>query len=162
MGYTAVMSNVSYNQLQKLTGFSYPTIKKRTFELDPTGTGPSNANLFDSKKALPLIYAPMFKKKIQEADDTSSAGLTAERALLAKQQRIGQEIKNAKERRELIPMSEITGTWIRIVAGAKKQFMSLPGRLTQLIKTAKSDAEIRLIMENEINTILENLSKGIE
>ena len=157
------MSKVSYNQLTDLTGFSFRTLKKRMDGLQPVGTNRTKANLWDSAEALPLIYA--WRSKAAEEYNGKTAEkleLTNERAMLAREQRIGQEIKNARERQELIPSSAIAEAWGRIVSAVKRQLLALPGRLAQMLETSGSTDERRAIIEKEIKAILEGLAKRVE
>ena len=80
--------------------------------------------------------------------------------LSAIEQADGQALKNAMQRRELIPASEVAETWGRIVTAAKMQFLALPDRLSQMLETASTANARRIIIEAEIKNILEALADG--
>ena len=129
--------------------------------LEPVGTTRTKANTWESKDALPLIYS-WKPKKHREKDKAAAIDYNTERAKLAKEQRIGQEIKNAKEMGDLIPKDQITDAWGRIVSAAKRQFLALPDRLAQMLETTGTVDERRALIESEIKVILEGLAKGAE
>ncbi len=145
---------VTCNRLSEWTGITRRVIKKRLDSLTPVGKGPGNAILWESREALPLIYAPAAKV----IADNGSGNWAEERARLAKEQADGQALKNAKDRGELIPASKVAETWGRIVTAAKLQFLALPDRLSQLLETAKSIDDRRALIDAEVKTILVALS----
>lgn len=117
---------VSYNQLQDLTGMSYRTIKKRIEGLEPIGAGQNNANLFDSRDALRLIY---------NHDKTAGGKLDAieEKALLDKSKRIAQEMKNAETEGRLIDATDNAKFWTDCILAWKSKLQSIPTKLANLI-----------------------------
>ena len=149
---------ISYNQLSDLTGFSYRVLKKRLDGLQPVGVGRTKANLWESKEALPLIYVRNGGSASDEPDEKEKLDFDVEKARLAKEQADGQALKNAKDRGELIPASEITDTWGRIVTAAKLQFLALPDRLSQMLETASTASDRRALIEAEVKSILEGLA----
>lgn len=149
---------VSYNKLTELTGFSYRALRKRLVGLSPVGVGRTKANLWDSKEALPAIYGRNGSKEKKHSLKDDILSFNSEKTRLAKEQADGQALKNAEHRRELIPASEITETWGRIVTAAKLQFLALPDRLSQMLETASTAKERRTIIETEVKSILEGLA----
>lgn len=150
---------VSYNKLTELTGFSYRVLRKRLFGLSPVGTGRTNANLWESQEALPLLYNQNGNSGTGKKDlERELLDFNVEKTRLAKEQADGQALKNAVQRRELIPASEITATWGRIVTAAKLQFLALPDRLSQMLETASTASDRRAIIEAEVKSILEGLA----
>lgn len=149
---------ISYNQLTELTGFTFRTLKKRMDGIKPVGSSQTGANLWESNEALLLIYSR------NETNDPNETGeqldFNDEKARLAKEQADGQALKNAKDRGELIPASEITETWGRIVTAAKMQFLALPDRLSQMLETAATADKRRTIIDAEIKNILDGLADG--
>lgn len=127
--------------------------------MTPVGIGRNGAKLWDSIEALNRIYAP---KIIKNGDGGNGDGIpldySDERALLAKEQRLGQELKNARERGELIPTKKVKEIWGRIITSAKQQFLALPDRLVQILETTESSHEQRLAIDKEIKNILVGLS----
>jgi len=151
--------HISYNKLTDLTGFSYRTLHKRLSGLSPVGTGRTGANQWESKEALPLLYTRNGKPVTDKPDDESEQlYFNTEKARLAKEQADGQALKNAMQRRELIPASEIAETWGLIVTAAKLQFLALPDRLSQMLETASTASDRRTIIEAEIKSVLEGLA----
>lgn len=156
------MSQVSYNQLEELTGRSYRVIKKRLEGMKPVGKGKAGAKLWDSREALNRIYShdPVSNGKgVKKVEIIDAA---TERGLLAKAQRVGQEIKNAKDRGELIPLSQVKEVWIRIVTAAKIQLLALPDRIEQRLGAMKTKKDRRALIEAEVKKVLHVLSKGGE
>lgn len=134
-------------------------MRNRLFGLKPSGKGLTGKPEWESKEALPLIYARNGKPTIDKPDDESDKlDFSSEKARLAKEQADSQALKNAIQRGELIPASEIAETWSRIVTAAKMQFLALPDRLSQMLETASTANARRVIIEAEIKNILEALS----
>lgn len=157
------MSKVSYNELTRLTGFSYRTIRKRIDGLIPVGASRTHADLWDSKEALELIYSWKNKSKTpSNGDEQGSANLTEERAKLERARRIGQELKNAEAMKDLIPADEVSSAWGRIASSLKRRFLALPDRLAQMLETAADADDRRAIIDMEIKAILEGLAEGVE
>ena len=102
-------------------------------------------------KASVTRYASHFREVAanRSGDPENSLELTAERAALAREQREGHRIKNERERRELVPIGEVTARWSDLVATTRSRILAVPARvrdvLPQLNATdiGKLDAEIR-------------------
>ena len=85
----------------------------------------------------------------RSGDAENSIELTAERALLAREQREGYRIRNEKERQSLVSVVEVTARWSDIVSTAISRLYGVPAlvqeRLPHLTTSdiGKLDAEIR-------------------
>lgn len=127
---------VSYTQLSDLTGMTYRTIKKRldSANLKPAGQaeGPGGANLWESKDALRAIYAPV-------AGDRLDPG--QERALLDREKRKTQEMKNKELKGQLIDAERVSELWARIIVAAKTKILSIKSECAPLVRELVIDSE---------------------
>jgi phage terminase Nu1 subunit (DNA packaging protein) len=145
---------VTYNQLSELTGMTYRTIKKRIDGLDPVGVTRNNANQWESREALQMIYG------VAGADKDNKLDAQQEKAKLDKERRITQRLKNRQLEGELIHVDQIRDQWQRIVVAIRTQFMALPNRLSQMLETVSTPRERRQMIEDEVKIILNGLADG--
>lgn len=80
--------------------------------------------------------------------------LTAERARLAKEQADGQEIKNARDRRELLAASDVEREWGEICLKIRSMLLAVPSRVRT--RTGLS-VEVAAAVDREIRDALEAL-----
>jgi len=107
-----------------------------------------------------LLYGKNGSSLADDSEENDKLDFSSQKARLAKEQADGQVLKNAMQRRELIPASEVAETWGRIITAAKMQFLALPDRLAQMLETASTANARRIIIEVEIKNILEALADG--
>ena len=108
---------------------------------------------YDSAQALPAIYANVVKPGPQPPVDPDTLDLdyNVEKARLAFERADGQAIKNAQERKELVPVAEITDAWGRIITGIRNQFLALPNRLAQMLETTATTEQRRALIDREVS-----------
>lgn len=149
---------VNISKLAKLTGFHRETVTKRVAGLEPARVHPSQGKFYRSDEALQAIYLQ------SDADiDKAQLDLQQERARLARSQREMQDLKIAKEKKELVPADQIATAWGRIATSIRNQFLALPNRLAQMLETTSDTKERRTMIDREVRTILEALAdKGQE
>lgn len=75
-------------------------------------------------------YREIAAGRASESDDVD---LVTERALLAREQRRGQEIKNAALTGELIEVSAVQRRWSKILSSIRAKMLSLPSELAQIL-----------------------------
>lgn len=83
---------------------------------------------------------------------SADLNLTHERALLAQEQRIGQQIKNAKESGELLPRQAVLERWSAILRSVSVRMRAVPTRARQ--RLAHLTADDVLILEEEVRDAL--------
>jgi phage terminase Nu1 subunit (DNA packaging protein) len=115
---------VSYNQLTELTGKTYRTLKRLLDGLAPVSTGPTNANLWESKDALPLIYCP------PGSDDVLD--LNAEKARETKAKADFAEIKLAEKCGGLLCAEDLGRELETALVNFKTKLTGLPSKLSAL------------------------------
>lgn len=123
--------HISYSELSRLTGMSYRTIKTR---LEAAGLSPvqigeqGKAHLWDSEKALPVIY-----QAAGGACDIDCLDLNAERAREAKERADKLELQNAQRRGELVEAADMR----QVIETALMQFRTsmtgLPSKLSAMV-----------------------------
>lgn len=115
------MSLESVNRLAELTGRDRATVARRLSSLVAT-PGPKNAQLYESRDALPLLV-----ESPPTAGDRLS--LEQERAMLARRQRELAELKIEKERGHLIPAETVEAFVTRVLGAFRSRLLALPHRL---------------------------------
>ena len=88
------------------------------------------------------------------SDDAEAEGLdlTAERARLAREQADHFAMKNARERKELAPLADITAALVAVIEMAKAKLMRVPA------KVAKSDGKLKARIADALEDALDELS----
>lgn len=67
----------------------------------------------------------------RSADDTEDLNLAKERALLAREQREAQALKNQVTRQEVLPRKEVFDRWAAILRNVSARLRSVPSRVRQ-------------------------------
>lgn len=143
--------DVSINQLQQLTGKSYRTIKARIDGLEPVGTGRNNANLWESKKALQLIYG--VRKKDEIALDA-----TVEKAKLDQARRIEIERKHKEAMGELVDAEEVNRVWTNHIAFARTKLLAIGPKLAPALLNIDDPNKVKKEIDKLIYETLDDLS----
>lgn len=136
--------------MHDLTGYGHRRIRKLLKDVPPMESKDRRSIYYDSITALEAIYG---------SENSDILDLTKERARLAKEQADAQELKNAKERGEVLPLDKIKETWARIVVACRTRFLALPDRLAQMLETCESIEDRRALIDAEVKTILIALSE---
>jgi hypothetical protein len=143
------MTDLSLKELAALTGIGTVVIRGRLANL-PTRPGARNANLYDSRDALRLIYVTE-----ASADDLD---LSQERARLAKAQANITEMQEAELRGEMVRASEVISYWQTIITNAKIQLLGLPRRIGHLVLGVPTLGEVESVILAEVETTLHDLA----
>ena len=85
--------------------------------------------------------------------------LTVERARLAREQADHFALNNAAKRRELLPRSEITQAVTSAFGIVRERLCGLPGRLAGPLARLTDPATVRVRLESEVVTVLNELSE---
>lgn len=113
------MSMESLSRLSDLTGFAPRTIKSRIERLTPVLEG--KATLYETRDALPLCYQVEFSEKKYD--------LEQERARLAHHQANREAMREASERGEYIPASEVIEYGSAAMVAVKTKLLAIHSKL---------------------------------
>lgn len=113
-----------------------------------TGPGRSGYDLDDCRVA----YIRHLRNSAAGRDSTRIGSLEAERARLAAAQAEAAERKNARDRRELVPLLDVTNAVTGLIEVVKGRLMQVPARV------AKGDIGLRGRIESAVVDALEELS----
>ena len=147
------LHELSLNQLVRLTGRNYRTIKKRLEGLEPLRED-GKSIFYDPKEALPLIY-----EVPDQADDLSD-----ERARLAREQADAQALKNAEARGELVRAERVLTAWQKVAVALKEKLRALPARARRRIRklTLKDVRVLRKLIAEALEELAEDGLSGID
>ena len=145
---------VSYSQLTEWTGKSYRTLKRLLDGLEPVGTGPTNANLWESQQALEAIYCPQTFRSDDGLD------LNAERARESKERADKLELENAVRRKELVETSDLAKKLDSDLVSFKTKLTGLPSKISALLEEPGEQRRIFLEVKAIINETLIDLAQG--
>lgn len=95
----------------------------------------------------------------RKADDNDGPDLTTERALLAREQRIGQEMKNAQLRGELVPVTVATTAVESAFTRVRARLLGLPAKAAPVVITLGSAAAAQAWLDEQIAEALEELAR---
>lgn len=82
-----------------------------------------------------------------------------EEARLKKEQADTQELKNAKLRKELLPVGEVSRVWSEQIASIRSGLLAVVSRVRQRISLSAEDA---IILDEEIRDAMTKLADGVE
>lgn len=106
-------------------------------------------------KANNINFRPGRPTENADSPDLERARLRKENALAAKY-----ELHVAKERRELVPMSEVKDQFMEEVGRAKSRFNALPAD-TAGACVGLDAGDIQTLLQSRVNLILEDLANGL-
>ena len=141
------MSNLSTSQLSRMTGFARETIAKRLIDLESTVKG--NAKLYDSKKALPILYG-------YQAD--ALYDLTEQRARLTFHQAENEFLKEQENKGALVRAADVLAAWQMKIAATRAQLLSLPRKTAPLAFVSSSVQEIETLTRDAVHEALDELA----
>lgn len=88
--------------------------------------------------------------------------LVTERALLARQQRIGQEIKNDLATGSVVPLDDVIAGVTAQNHRVRNKLLAIPAEVAPRAAVLKSADEVRALIEDEIVQALQELTDGRE
>lgn len=88
--------------------------------------------------------------------------LPTERALLARQQRIGQEMKNDLVRGDVVLIDVVMGATIAQYAKVRNKLLALPAKVAQQAAALRQAEPVRALIEREVVQALDELTSGAE
>ena len=91
--------------------------------------------------------------------DAAALELAAERALLAREQWIGQRMKNAAARRLLLPRDEITAAVQAAFSRVQARLLAIPTKAAPQVVLLKTIAEVKALLTALIHEALQELSE---
>ena len=113
------------------------------------GGGRGNPNLFDLAK-------------VQDWRANVATGgpldLTAERALLTREQRREAEIRVKKATRELIPIKEVGQLWSDMIGAARSKLLSIPTKAAPLVVSCGTLGEVQTVLDDLVREALEDVA----
>lgn len=71
-----------------------------------------------------------------------------------------QELKNAKEKGELVESHLVVGEWSKMIANARSKLLSLPSKTAHLVMGVETTAEAQEVIEQAIHEALTELASG--
>lgn len=154
--------HVSYAQLTDLTGLAYRTLKSK---MEAAGIGPivgrtgqSGANLWESKDALPVLYAKTTSPASGGEDCVIDYNVEKARAEKARADKL--ELANAEKRGELLDAASVVEKWSTEVINAKTKLLSIPSKVSVLIEDDEERRRIFADVNELIRDILTELGQG--
>jgi hypothetical protein len=95
------------------------------------------------------------------ATPSDGLDLTQERAALAREQKIAQEMKNQVARGELLPRPDVHQAMTGAFSRCRSKLVALPSKVAPLVLSAGTLAEARETLSNAVNEALGELSETI-
>ncbi|NRA68634.1 MAG: hypothetical protein HRU19_29375 [Pseudobacteriovorax sp.] len=140
---------VTITELEKLTGITFKTLKKR-LEDTPVSRTTNKEVYFDSKVALQAIFNNESKETLK---------LDQERAKLAHIQTKKLELEYQKMQGTLVDANEIIEEFGKRMLAMKAKFLKIPVRLGALFNAFSSASELENEAENLIYEALEEAAE---
>jgi hypothetical protein len=138
---------LSYADLERLTGFTYRTIRKRLSDL-PSKKEEGREVLFSSKEALPLLFA---------VSDSEEWNLSRERAKLAKVQTEKIELEIGRLRGELVDRKEWLDCWGKALVSFKDKITGVGLRMSGEIFQSQSEEVVYELLCRYSNSALDSI-----
>lgn len=152
---------VTLAELNRLTGFSYPTIKRRVANLKPEKPPQRKTRgggvWYESSDALKAIYAQNGTGDIVPGNEKLSKAELEAQLIEVKIQK--EKIKVAAMEGELVSADAVRLRWGKIAAAFQRQALAFPDRCAQLLETAPDYKARVKIIKAEIEGLLTVLSK---
>lgn len=143
----------SLNQLSKLTGSSYRTVK---YKLEKSDVKPvkskGRAMLFDPPTALNAIYTDV------EAMGGTKYNLDNERAKLIRQQRKKVKVERLRLVKTLVDAKLIATSLKNMVFGFREKMLSIPTDLANTVLSCSTKPEVEKLIRTKIETALLELA----
>jgi hypothetical protein len=139
----------SIADLERMTGFTYRTIKKRLVKQEPQEEG--SCLYYETPGALAAIYAD---------DDASRLDLAKERALLARMQTRKLELEILKIEGDLVEIDILQDVFDQCLLSFKERMMRIPGSLAPYWSQTSprpSEEEMHQLMSGQIRVALEEV-----
>jgi phage terminase Nu1 subunit (DNA packaging protein) len=105
-------------------------------------------------------YIRYLRDRAIGADALPDDAARASRARLLKAQAEAQEMENAKERGELLPVDLIDQTWTDMAGAFKTRVLSIPGKAAPQVVACNSIPEVKALLEQMVIEALSELSRG--
>ena len=148
----AVVFGVARTTVDAWVAEGCPMIKRPASKGDPAE--------FDTAE----VHAWLIKRAVTRATaDRPAAGdqldLEAERALLAREQRIAQEMKNQAARGQLLPRAEVTAAVQSAFTRVRARMLALPTKAAPQVASLRTLAEIKTVLTELVHEALRELSE---
>ena len=123
---------LSIAEIEKISGFSYKTIKKRLENLAPIRRK-GNSIFYESRDAIPLLF---------KAESEGRLNLDQERAKLAKAQTEKVELESSKLKGTLVDANELAEAFKKEIIAAKAKLLRIPKTLGAQYPTIESSLHL--------------------
>ena len=145
---------VGRNDLMDLLGLSTAMISHLERDGVVVRTGRDSYDLWQSVQK----YAAKLRASAagRGADEDDAANLTRERALLAREQRIAQEMKNEVNRGALVEAAEVERAWGDFLREVRSRMTGVPSRVRQSVVVGP---DVVVAMDAEIRRALQSLGE---
>ena len=145
------MEQLSIADFERLTGFTFRTVKRRLGKIDPIyQKGPKV--LYDSIPAFKALYAT--------PDGKGKLSLEQERAKLAQVQTKKLELEFRVLKKELVVAEEIIEEFSKRVVAAKTKFLAIPSKLAARFKSYSEPSDLQEVAENLVFEALTEVSES--
>jgi phage terminase Nu1 subunit (DNA packaging protein) len=105
-------------------------------------------------------YVRYLRDRAIGADALPDESARASRSRLVKAQAEAQEMENAKNRGDLLPVAMIERAWGEMAAAFKARILSIPGKAAPQVVSCNSITEVKSILERMAFEALDELSRG--
>lgn len=143
---------ISLSYAADLTGKAHRTVKRYAEALPIVKEGRSH--MVESRDLLPLLFGV-------QASDGEKLDLSQERARLAKMQADKAAIELQKLRGEVVDIEEATQEIGEAFAHVRAKLLALPSKMTPLVYSLSTHAEIQEALRESIYEALDELAHGL-
>jgi hypothetical protein len=144
------MKLVTINQLTELTGKAHQTIKNKLVCLDVIKEN-DNSFLYDSKKALDLIYGVEEPSDLKEKREREEIAYTQAK-------RIKVELETRVLEENLIDADEVNQIWAKLITAFRSKILSIPTKSAIELTYMKQAEEIEDLLKKYCEEALNELS----
>lgn len=143
------MSQIGFQELVELTGFTYPTVKKRCASLIKTKLEGSKKELVNSSEALPLVY---------EVGGGAKRTYEDEKIKLTAAQAEKTELEVEVMKGSLVPREQIDMFLSVMLSSFRARMLSLPTKAAHALIGVMDINEVEEILKEYVNEGLSELS----
>ena len=146
---------ISAHDLQEITGYS----RQRIGQLVKSGVvSKIGRGVYPHPDAIRAIISNLGDVAAGRGGEEEQADLAKERALLAREQRVGYSLKNAAMRHDLVEASAVEREWASILSEIRGRMLALPTEFAQLLPhLTRHDIET---VDRSVRDALDEASKG--
>ena len=144
---------MSLSELGVLTGYSFPTLKKKLENIVPTD-GPQSSLLYSLKDAIQVIYSESHDSlpelRLQrEREETRLASARAKKI----------ELQNAVLEKALVPFEDAERLYADLVTSFKARLLAVPSKAAYTLSSMRDPVDIETFLKELINEALDELTR---